>query len=284
MGTPTPSDDQVASYSAGAASCSSNCRGPDLLAPGSHMQGLRDPGSYIDQNNPNAALGDDYFRGSGTSEATAFVSGAVADLLQRYPDLTPDQVKEMVITSCDRMLSSNWKERGCGELDMNDLLSAPVAPDLTSKQYLKRWGVKALSTGSGSLEASRGTDHIALNGGVLQGEEDIFGMPFNSAALAALEAAGNSWSGGTWNGSSWSGSSWSGSSWSGSSWSGSSWPGSSWSGNSWSGSSWPGSSWSGNSWSGSSWSGSSWSGSSWSGLNWSGSSWSGDGWLGASWG
>ena len=72
MGTATPSDDQVASYSAGAASCSSDCRGPDLLAPGSHMQGLRVPGSYIDQNNPSAVLGDNYFRGSGTSEATAF--------------------------------------------------------------------------------------------------------------------------------------------------------------------------------------------------------------------
>jgi serine protease AprX len=274
MGTATPSDDQIASFSAGSASCSSSCRGPDLLAPGSHLQGLRVPGSYIDQQNPTAALGDAYFRGSGTSEATAFVSGVVADLLQRYPDLSADQVKEMLITSCDKLPGSNWKERGCGELDPAVLLGAPVAPDLTAKQYLSRWGVKALSTGIGSLEASRGTDHLTLNGVVLQGEQDIFGKPFNSLAMAALEAAGHSWSGGDWNGSSWSGNSWSGSSWSGSSWSGSSW----------SGSNWNGSSWSGNSWSGSSWSGSSWSGSSWSGSSWSGSSWSGGAWLGASWG
>ena len=264
MGTATLSDDQVASYSAGAASCSKGCRGPDLLAPGSHMQGLRVPGSYIDQNNPDAALGDNYFRGSGTSEATAFVSGAVADLLQRYPDLSNDQVKQMLLTSCDKLHSFNWKESGCGELDMTQLLSAPAAPDLTAKQYLKRWGAKTLSTGTGSLEASRGADHISLNGVELQGEQDIFGMPFDSAAMAALEAAGHSWSDGDWNGSSWSGSSWSGSSWSGSSWSGSSW--------------------SDNSWTGSSWSGSSWSGSSWSGSSWSGSSWSSGSWLGASWG
>jgi serine protease AprX len=274
MGTATNSDDQVASYSAGAASCSSSCRGPDLMTPGSHMQGLRVPGSYIDLNNPDAELGDNYFRGSGTSEATAFVSGAVADLLQRYPNLTPDQVKEMLITSCDKLSGTNWKQRGCGELDMNQLLSAPVAPDLTAKQYLKRWGVKALSTGTGSLEASRGTDHIGMNGSVLQGEQDIFGMPFDSTGMAALEAAGHSWSGGNWNGSSWSGNSWSGSSWSGSSWSGSSWSGSSWSD----------ASWSTNAWTGSSWSGSSWSGSSWSGSSWSGNSWSSGSWLGASWG
>jgi serine protease AprX len=264
MGSATLSDDRIASFSAGSASCSSACRGPDLLAPGSHVQGLRVPGSYIDQQNPAAALGDTYFRGSGTSEATAFVSGVVADLLQRYPDLSPDQVKEMLNTSCDKLPGTSWKERGCGELDPTALLAAPVAPDLTAKQYLKRWGVKSLSTGTGSLEASRGTDHITLNGIVLQGEQDIFGNPFSSAAMAALEAAGHSWSGDDWNGSSWSGSSWSGSSWSGSSWSGSSW--------------------SGNSWSGSSWSGSSWSGSSWSGSSWSGSSWSSGSWLGASWG
>jgi serine protease AprX len=230
------------------------------------MQGLRVPGSYIDQNNPAGALSDRYFRGSGTSEATAFVSGAAADLLQRYPQLTPDQVKAMLSSSCDKL--ANWKQSGCGELDMSKLLAASVPSVLSSQQY------NAPSTGTGSLEASRGTDHISMDGAVLQGEQDIFGMPFNSAAMAALEAAGHSWSGGLWNGSSWSGSSWSGSNWNGSSWSG----------HSWSGSSWSGSSWSGSSWSGSSWSGSSWSGSSWSGSSWSGSSWSSGSWLGASWG
>ncbi len=279
MGTATTSDDQVSSFSAGSASCSKDCRAPDVVAPGTHMQGLRVPGSYIDQNNPAGVLSDRYFRGSGTSEEAAFVSGAVADLLQLHPDLTPDQVKAMITKSCDKLHSFNWKEQGCGELDMDQLLKTPVAPDLTAKQYDARWGVKTPSTGTGSLEASRGTDHLTSNGVLLQGEQDIFGQPFDSAAMAALEAAGSSWSGGDWNGSTWTGSSWSGSSWSGSSWSGSSWSGSSWSNDVWSGSSWSGSSWSGSSWSGSSWSGSSWSGSSWSG-----SSWSGAQWLGASWG
>jgi serine protease AprX len=256
-GTAAPWDDQVASYSASAASCGNGCRAPDLIAPGTHMQGLRVAGSYIDQNNPGGVLSDRYFRGSGTSEATAFVSGAAADLLQRYPQLTPDQVKAMLTSGCDRLASYNWKQQGCGELDMSKLLSSAVPSVLASQQY------NALSAGTGLLEASRGTDHISINGVVLQGEQDIFGKPFLSAGIAALEAAGSSWSGGIWNGSVWTGSSWSGSSWSGSSWSGSSWSGSSWSGSSWSGSSWSGSSWSGSSWSGSSWSGGSWLGASW---------------------
>jgi serine protease AprX len=273
MGTATPSDDQVAPFSANAASCSKGCRAPDLTAPATHTEGLRVPGSYIDQTNPAGVLSDRFFRGSGTSEAAAFVSGAVADLLQRYPNLTPDQAKAMLITSCDKLHSFNWKQQGCGELNLNALLAAPEAPLLSAKQYLSRWGVKALSTGTGSLEASRGSDHISIDGVKLQGEQDVFGAPFNAAALAALEADGSSWSGGIWNGSVWAGSSWSGSSWSGSSWSGSSWSGSSWSGLSWSDECWSGSSWSGSSWSGSSWSGSSWSGSSWSRGSWLGASW-----------
>jgi serine protease AprX len=274
MGTPSMDDDQPASFSAGATSCTfAGCRPPDLLAPGAHLQGLRVPGSYVDQNNPGGALGDQYFRGSGTSEAAAYVTGAVALLLQKYPQLSPDQVRLMLDESTDYLRGYSPLWQGLGELDLRDLLSTRVPPN----SWL--WLPLRQSNGSGSLELSRGTDHLSMNGVVLQGEEDIFGQPFNSRSMAALEAAGSSWSGGTWNGSSWSGSSWSGSSWSGSSWSGSSWSGSSWSGSSWSDLTW-----SGNSWSGSSWSGSSWSGSSWSGSSWSGSSWSGDQWLGASWG
>jgi serine protease AprX len=174
----------------------------------------------------------------------------------------------MLTSSCYHLTASNWKRQGCGELDMLGLLSLPV-PSVSAAQQ-----ASVPSTGTGSLEASRGTDHISQNGVVLQGEQDIFGMPFNSPSMAALEAAGRSWSDGVWNGSTWSGHSWSGSNWSGVSWSG----------NSWSGNSWSGSSWSGNSWSGNSWSGSSWSGSSWSGSSWSGNSWSSGAWLGASWG
>ena len=220
------------------------CRAPDLLAPGAHMQGLRDPGSYVDQNNPGAALGDQYFRGSGTSEAAAYVTGAVADLLQEYPQLTPDQVKQMLVESSDALSGYSPLSQGAGELDLNALLAD--APHSANVFHLLSWG-------SGSLEASRGGNHLSLNGTLLQGNQDIFGQPFNSLRMAFLEANGSSWSGGMWNGSSWSGNSWSGNSWSGNSWSGSSWSGSSWSGSSWSGSSWSGSSWSGDSWLGASW-------------------------------
>jgi serine protease AprX len=273
MGTPSLKDDQAAAFSAGQDSCAPPfCVGPTLLAPGAHMEGLRVAGSYVDQNSPSAALGDLYFRGSGTSESAAYVTGAVALLLEKYPQLTPDQVKSLLTASTVLLKGTPGFIQGAGELDMNQLLTArapraghggPGGPGKPGGPGAGP-GSPIWSTGTGSLQLSRGDTEISNNGVVLQGDQTIFGLPFNSAAMAALEASGTSWSGGVWDGSTW--------------------LGSSWSGNSWSGSSWSGSSWSGNSWSGSSWSGSSWSGSSWSGSSWSGSSWSGDGWLGASWG
>ena len=309
MGTPQMGDDQPTSFTATPITCSlTSCRAVDLLAPGAHIQSLRDPGSYIDQNNPNAVLGDQYFRGSGTSEATAYVTGAVALLLQKYPGLNPAQVKSMLEASSDNLRGYSTLSQGHGELDMNRLLTATVppagGPAAPSACTPSSYGANSLlsgpagpggpggpggpaaansscawSNGGGSLELSRGTNHLSLNGVVLQGEQDIFGQPFNASQMAQSEAADASWSGGNWNGSTWSGSTWSGNTWSGSTWSGSTW-----SGNTWSGSTWSGNTWSGSTWSGSTWSGSTWSGSTWSGSTWSGSTWSGDSWLGATWG
>ena len=270
QGTTSPADDTVASFSQTGVQ-----RKPDLVAPGVHVVSLRDPGSYVDQTFGTTGLvGTRFFRGSGTSQATAVVSGAAALLLSQRPSLTPDQVKFLLTSSATKLNNQSANAQGNGELNLNAALTLPVPS--TSQSYTR-------SMGTGTLEGSRGSQHLVMDGVVLQGEKDIFGAAFNSTVMAAAEGLGSSWSGGMWNGSSWSGSSWSGSSWSGSSWSGSSWSGSSWSGSSWSGSSWSGSSWSGSSWSGSSWSGSSWSGSSWSGSSWSGSSWSGSSWSGSSW-
>ncbi|MGD0121640.1 MAG: S8 family serine peptidase [Candidatus Limnocylindrales bacterium] len=256
-GTASLADDFVGPFSASSARCGAACRAPDFVAVGAHLQGLRVPNGYLDVTHPEGQLGDRYFRGSGTSEATAITSGSIALLLQKFPTMSPDKVKKFLTNNAAN--PNGWKPvaAGAGELNMSKLLTHGNGP----VNYAQTW---PSSTGTGTLEGARGTDHLTANGVVLMGEQDIFGQPFDSKAMAAAEAAGTSWSGGMWNGSSWSGSSWSGSSWSGNSWSGSSWSGSSWSGNSWSGNSWSGSSWSGSSWSGSSWSGSSWSGCSWS--------------------
>ncbi len=259
MGTANESDDVVGSYSA--SPNRRDARRPDFVAVGSRLQGLRVENSFVDINHAEGLLGSRYFRGTGTSEAAAVTSGAVALVLEKYPSMPPDQVKRFITSTARWLTTSARASRHSNRaLDFRSLAHNEPSRHFYAQNY-------PAATGTGSVELSRGGDHLTRDGVVLAGEIDIFGQPF------APGTAGSSWSGGVWNGSTWSGSTWSGSTWSGSTWSGSSWSGSSWSGSTWSGLSWSGSTWSGSSWSGSSWSGSSWSGSSWSGHTWASATW-----------
>jgi serine protease AprX len=245
-------------------SCGTDERHVDVLAPGRSIVGLRNPGSYADTNYPQATVVDRLFLGSGTSQAAAVTSGVVALLLQQRPELTPDEVKGLLMTTAEGTRKLDPICGGEGEVDLYSALW---------KNAPKGEQTHAWSTGTGSLEAARGTNHVYDEGMALVGERDIFGSAFDSASWSALAAASASWSGGDWNGSTWTGASWSSVSWSGASWSSASWSGASWSGASWSSKSWSSASWSGASWSSASWSGASWSGASWSGNVWQGLSW-----------
>lgn len=61
----------------------------------------------------------------------------------------------------------------------------------------------AYSTGVGSLEASRGTDHLEHEGVTLEGEQDIFGQAWDGVCWSGLSWSGLSWSGLSWSGVSW---------------------------------------------------------------------------------
>jgi len=232
-------------------------RNPDVLAPGVSIMSLRNPGSRVDTENPNGRVDDDerLFRGSGTSQATAVVSGGAALLLQQRPELTPDQVKALLTgTATDTYMFDIIK--GNGVIDLADAMRADTP------EAVQNW---PRATGLGSLEAARGNDHVMIGGEELTGEVTVTGAAWDPDAWVSASESGSTWSGtDDWSGSTWSGSTWSGSTWSGSTWSGSTWSGSTWSGSTWSGSTWSGSTWSGSTWSGSTWSGSTWSGSTWS--------------------
>ena len=251
-GTVDTSDDRLATFSAKG----SSARRLDMVAPGTRVQGLRVPGSFVDQQ-LGAAGGIDsqYLRGSGTSEAAALTSGAAALLLSARPGLSPDQVKRL-LPKGDYL----WGVPGIPRVVNVDRALNSFTP------YARQTATR--SSGTGSLEASRGGVHVSDGTTSLTGEQDIFGNPFDSAAIAAQRENGGTWDGGDWNGASWAGASWSGASWAGASWAGASWSGASWAGASWSGASWSGASWSGASWSGASWAGASWAGASWSGSSW----------------
>ena len=264
-GTTTMVDDTVSSFSSSSNwDTTSGGRPVDLVAPGAHIVSLRDPGSQIDLKHGDTGLvSATLFRGSGTSQAAAVVSGAAALILQQRPGLKPDEVKRL-LTESATPINAQAASEGNGELDLAAGLAWPDSMVLGYNQanYIAR------GNGKGSLEASRGDSNLVMDGVMLSGARDIFGHWFNSSAMANAETNSSSWSGGVWNGNTWSGNSWSGNSWSCDTWSGNSW-----SGNSWSGVEWTGNSWSGNSWSGNSWSANNWSGNSWSSDIWSSSGW-----------
>jgi subtilisin family serine protease len=100
-GTVSPRDDRLAWFSAwGTADANAK---PDLVAPGRRIVSIRVPGSALDTLFPDRVVtahnGSTYLRLSGTSMSTPVVSGAVALLLERRPDLTPDQVKGLLVST-----------------------------------------------------------------------------------------------------------------------------------------------------------------------------------------
>jgi serine protease AprX len=200
--TATVADDLVPDWS----SRGDGVRNPDLVAPGRSIVSLRDANSALDLAHPEARVGDDYFKGSGTSQAAAVVSGAAALLLERRPDLSPDQVKALLTGTADPLSGFAAAAQGAGRIDVAAALAAPAPDPASVRQLFKPADI-------------RGVLMTLLRGA----------MGRRPANVGPIGPDGAKWSGAKWSGSSWGGSSWGGSSWGGSSWGGSSWGGSSWS-------------------------------------------------------
>jgi serine protease AprX len=235
LATVKTGDDVIPDFSARGAEAA---RHADVVAPGVHVLSLRSPGSAAEVKNPAALAGSRFMRGSGTSQATAVVSGAAAVMLSRRPSLTPDQVKALLMATARRI---DKKYSGNGVIDVVSATTAAVPINAT-----QTW---TPSTGTGSLELARGDSHVTLNGVDLIGEQDIFGRTWDPLTWSAASWSAASWSAASWSSAAWSAASWSAASWSAASWSAASWSAASWSAASWSAASWSVASWSSDSWS-----------------------------------
>jgi serine protease AprX len=223
-------------------------RHPDLVAPGKSIVSLRDPGSFVDEANPGARVGATRFiKGSGSSQAAAIVSGAVATILEQHPELTPDQVKALLMQTAVPLPNADPVAQGEGLINLHRAREAKISTIAGAVQTWPR------STGLGSLQLAPGSVVTEDDGTVLEGEQTVFADTWDATAWASSSWDGTSWSGGDWSARTWSGDCWCGASWSARTWSARTWSGSAWSGREWSGRTWSAGTWSGSGWSAGSW-------------------------------
>src|SRR3954469_8298423 len=215
-GTNGLNDDVLPNFTGRGPTAADNLAKPDVVAPGGHIVSLAAPGAAITTQFPSTMTAP-YRRGSGTSMATAVVTGLVAQMISANPTLSPDRVKFMLTRTAHPDASTDRMAVGSGIVDGAAAMMAP--PGVAN-------GGVAPSTGNGSVAASRGTVGVVLddaNNTVLDASSgDLTG------ALTDLDTSGGSWFGGSWFGGSWFGGSWFGGSWFGGSWFGGSWFGGSW--------------------------------------------------------
>ena len=101
-------DDYVPAFSSQGPTPSAHIK-PDLVAPGGHITGITRPGSTLSQTFPEYFLETGEFVMTGTSQASALVSGLVALLLQLDPSLTPDEVKCKLTSSANLAINRDGK-------------------------------------------------------------------------------------------------------------------------------------------------------------------------------
>ncbi len=114
---------------------------PDLVAPGGHITGLTRPGSSLTKEYPEYMLKTGEFVMTGSSQASALVSGVTALLLQLEPGLSPNDIKCKLMTSAEPAINEDGLlayspfqqghgyidatravtlgQRGCGNADMD---------------------------------------------------------------------------------------------------------------------------------------------------------------------
>ena len=216
---------------------------PDLVAPGVGMLGMLPPASAIVAGNPASLQPNGFYRGSGTSEATAVVSGLAALFIADNPGVTTAQVKASLRVAADPIYA-----RGSGAGIAN------VAQRLARSRDDWRMGDGG-ALGEATFDASAW---------------DINGWG------AALWSVNGEFSTSQWGTSQWANDAWNALSFSTAKWDTAKWDTAKWDTSKWDTSKWDTAKWDTSQWGTSKWDTSKWDTAQWGSASWGSESW-GDG-------
>jgi serine protease AprX len=266
-GTAAHSDDVVGTWSGRGPTWQGDAK-PDLVAPGGHVVSLRSPGSEVDTSNPQARIGTQYFRGSGTSMATAVTSGVVAATLSQYPKLRPDTVKDLFVgTTYDAAGLSLAGGGGAGGLDAGAVLTK--AGRWNKSQVEKQNSADANAVGKDMAQWA------AFEKAMLSGDGDAATARWNKLSRASQDWAARAWAGLDPAARAWANTDWAARAWAGA--------GPEWAARAWAARAWADADWSARAWADTDWAARAWAARAWADTDWAARAWAADGWSARSW-
>ena len=213
----TRSDDFAAPWSAYGYTLDGFAK-PDIGAPGRYLTGPVPSSSTMVLEHPERVTSSGFMWMSGTSFAAPIVSGAAAQILAKYPNWTPDQVKGALMLTAKGTAAGT--ALGVGEVNIKGAYTFDYS-----------------SQPSGTPP----NPNAGLNAYV--GPDSTGAVAFESASWSNAATANASWNQASWNSASWANASWASASWNAASWASASWAQASWASASWNAASWAQASW-----------------------------------------
>jgi serine protease AprX len=199
-----------------------------LYVPGSTLA------TRLSDHVETASNGATLFRLSGTSMAAPIVSGAVALMLERYPTLTPDQVKKILVSSAQRF----------GQLTTSPPAGAAGA-GLLDAYAATNTGLRA--SANGGLRLSDGaarTLYSALYGQPLTWKNPTYlGRNWNLVTWPTLTWDNIAWDNIAWDNIAWDNIAWDNIAWDQTSWDNIAWDNIAWDGAGWDNIAWDNIAW-----------------------------------------
>src|SRR5215210_971119 len=213
QGTRAQSDDALAAWSARGITQDGVSK-PEINAPGARIVSNLAPASAFATLCPTCLVTGQYIRAGGTSMAAPMVSGVAALLLERYPNLTPNQVKGIMVRSARSLPGGAPAVSATGALKAAAAgATAPANQGLTPNELVdastgaidytrSSWSRSSWSGASDLLRSSWSRSSWSC---------DCFPTAEELAeeTAQAADPTRSSWSRSSWSRSSWSRSSWS---------------------------------------------------------------------------